>query len=221
MNAPVLLVARANPEAAQLARRLRRAGLAAVGVTLFRRDLLPDPSFGTEPFDLLVPSRASAGAVPALLPPDCRVLALAPRTLEALRARGIRVDVSSEKGAAHLAALARPGVRLLVLTSSAGGEEVRRLRPDAEIVVAYRLRPVLRLRPAILTHLHEAHAWLLASPSGVDTLNSLLPRPLDGRDTVLALGTTTEARLRPTGARVVPVRAASLLADTLRWAEAA
>lgn len=202
-----MLVLRDAEQAEAEVRRLRARGVPAVAAPCLRFEPVGrvslDPWRGA-PADLAL---ASPRVVPALarvsLDPAWRVLALAPRTARAAREAGIRVDVEVAGGGAELARAARPGVPLVAPTSDLGGAEVRRVRPDAHLVVAYRTACPERLPDAARTALAGPFRLYAASPSALLNLEALTPGAVARAERVYAHGATTAHTARALGARDV------------------
>ncbi|MFZ5476003.1 MAG: uroporphyrinogen-III synthase [Myxococcota bacterium] len=183
-----LLVTRAAEDAAPLAERL--GPHAIVAPCLAYEPAGGDPPALTDA-DLLV---TSPRAVPALAraPGGWRVLALVPTTAAAVRAAGYRVDVEVSGGAADLARAGRPGP-LVCATSDLGGDEVRRVRPDAVLWVVYRTVCPDALPPAAVAALAGEFDVLFTSPSAVRNFERLAPGALARATRVLCHGRTTLA----------------------------
>jgi uroporphyrinogen-III synthase len=183
-----LLVTRPADEALALCERLPQAipapclEFAATGSP---RPELPDA-------DLLVASpRAVAPLRAAGVPTGWRVLALAPRTDAALREAGLPVHRAVHGGGAELAAAARPDAPVVAATSDLGGEEVRRVRPDARLWVLYATVCPEALPAAARAALEGRFDVLFASPSAVRNFERLAPGALARARRVLCHGRTT------------------------------
>lgn len=175
-----LLITREAEDAAPLVAQLQRQGVMARAAPCLRfvdttdqKEFLPYRGVDA---DLLVTSARAVARVRQLGPdPAWRVLALAPRTTAALAAAGVAVHHAATGGAAVLAAAARPQVPLLYPTSDRGGDEVRRVRPDVVIAVAYRTVCAERLPDDVVALLSSgaAFAAVFFSPSAVTCFRQL------------------------------------------------
>lgn len=202
-----MLVLRDAEQAEADARRLRERGVPAIAAPCLRFEPVAGVSLDRwrgAPADVVL---ASPRVVPALagvpLDPAWRVLALAPRTARAAREAGIGVDVEVTGGGAELARAARPGVPLVAPTSDLGGDEVRRVRPDAEAVVAYRTTCPERLPDDARAALAGPFRLYAASPSALKNLETLAPGAVARAERVYAHGATTADAARALGARDV------------------
>ena len=115
----------------------------------------------------------------------------------------MRVDEAIHGGGAALAAAARPGP-LVALTSDLGGEEVRRIRPDAMLWVAYRTTCPPRLPRRAVMAMRHAFDVLFASPSAVNHFERLAPGRLADARTIFAHGATTAEAVRRAGRPAAP-----------------
>jgi len=187
-----LLVTRAADEAEALCARL---GPHAVAAPCLAYQPLAAPRPDAPGADLLVTSpRAVLGLVAAGLDPTWRVLALSPRTDAAVRAAGLPVHLARPGGAADLAAAARPDAPVIAATSDLGGDEVRRVRPDARLWVLYRTCTPASLPPAARAALAGPFDVLFTSPSAVAGFERLAPGALHrARRRLCHGGTTLEA----------------------------
>ncbi len=199
-----LLVTRARTEADALVATLRRRGVAALAAPCLEYSTLPvnlDRWRGHDA-DLLITSPRAVGAVPAL-DPAWRLLALAPETRRGLEDAGLRVDLSMRGGAAELASAARAGP-VLHLTSNLGGDEVRRVRPDAWVYPAYITACPESLPAPVLEAVKAPYELLFFSPSAVRHLEHLLPGALAAAQRVWWFGDTTRVELAARGITGVP-----------------
>lgn len=156
--------------------------------------------------DLLVASPRAARALQGLdLPPTWRVLALAPRTAETLRALGVPVHLEVEGGGRELARAARLGA-VVFLRSDLGGDEVLAIRPDARSVIAYHTRCPDALPEVVARALSgdQPYALHVGSPSAVHHLELLWPGALARAAVVYARGRTTVEALARIGVSALP-----------------
>lgn len=182
---------------------LRARGVDALAVPVLRFEPLPPPSLDElrgAPLDVLVTSPRTVDAVVALVrDPQWRVLALAPKTSAALRARGVVVDDEVEGGAAALAGRARPGP-VVLFTSDLGGDEALSVRPDLRVVPVYKTVAPPDLPEAAWAALSGDYALLAASPSALRYFDLLAPGAVARARRVWCRGATTFAEARRLGA---------------------
>jgi uroporphyrinogen-III synthase len=198
MDPVPLLLTRATEELPGLLETLGRGRQVLAAPCIAFEDLpLPDISaLRDQPLQLLLSSPRVVPAVIQLNPPvHWRILALAPRTSEALRQVGIRVDQAVVGGGAALAAEAGEGP-LLLLTSDLGGAEVRGVRPDVQVWPVYRTVCPAALPDAALQAMEGDFDLLFASPSAVENFVRLAPGRLKKARHCYAHGGSTEAALR-------------------------
>jgi uroporphyrinogen III methyltransferase/synthase len=224
-----VLVTRAEEQAPELAAALRAAGARPEVVPLIRIEPPDDWSPADAALDALARydglAFASANAVRALAARACergrelagfegRVGCVGPRTAEAARAAGLRVDVVPERHdaealAAALAAGAPLAGRRWLLPRAEAGREVlaERLRAagaEVDAVAVYRTAPAPVDAAALRERLArgEIGALTFASPSTVRCFAELLDAPARGalaRCLVAAIGPVTAEALRRRG----------------------
>jgi uroporphyrinogen-III synthase len=205
----MLLVTRAAPDAERTVDRLRKQGVEAVAAPCLAYSTLgPDEELlatvhGREADFLLASPRAGRAFAALEREAQWRVLALAPATTVALREAGVAVDVAVHGGGAALAAAARPGL-VVALTSDQGGDEVRRIRPDALFWVAYRTTCPPRLPRRAVMAMREPFDLLFASPSAVNHFERLAPGRIADARTIFAHGATTADAVRRAGRAAAP-----------------
>lgn len=192
-----LLVTRPADEAAAAAARIGPHAIVAPCLA-FRAVAAARPDLAGA--DLLVASpRAVPGLLAAGVDPSWRVLALAPTTVTALSAAGLRVDVPVQGGGAALAAAARPDAPVIAATSDLGGAEVLRVRADAHVWVLYQTVCPPDLPADARAALDGPFDVWFTSPSAVRNFERLAPGALARARRVLWFGATTAAEIEKHG----------------------
>ncbi len=188
-----LLVTRPAEEAAALCARL---GPHAIPAPCLAFAAVGSPRPDLADADLLVASPRAVGPLAAVgVPPRWNVLALAPATVAALRDAGLPVHRAIEGGGADLAAAARPDAPVVAATSTLGGDEVLRVRPDAFVWVLYATICPAELPAPARAALDAPFDVLFTSPSAVRNFAQLAPGVLDRARRVLCHGGTTLAEV--------------------------
>lgn len=196
-----LLITRAEPEAVELAARV--GPRAIVAPCLAYEDVVAERPDLVEADVLLASPRAVGPVARVGIPAAWRLLALAPATATAARAAGLRVDEEVPGGGEDLARRARPGP-VICVTSDIGGDEVRKVRPDARMWVVYRTVCPPALPEAARAALDGEFELFFASPSAIRNFARLAPGALARARRVLCHGRTTleeATRLGVTGER--------------------
>lgn len=202
---PPILVLRAQEDADPLVAALLACGRAAIVAPCLHYERVPlavtflDRWRG-HALDLVVTSPRAAFVLRDLrLDEKWRVLALAGATAAALHAAGVRVDTPVDGGAAEAAGLTRVGP-VVALGSDLAGEQLRSVRPDATVLVAYRTRCPDTLPEAATVALLGEFSLFAASPSSLRHFNHLAPGALLRAHAVWCHGRSTLAEARTLGA---------------------
>jgi uroporphyrinogen-III synthase len=202
----VLLVTRAAEDATAWVAALAARGVPALAAPCVEFN---DVAFTLAPFrdlpvDLLITSPRAAGRVePSDIAAAWRVLALAPRTRGALEARGIVVDLAVDGGAAALARRCGTGRVPVLVGSDRAGDEVRSVRTDTRLVIAYRTVAPAALPADALDATRGEFDLVFASPSAVENFAALVPGAIERASARWCLGRTTAAAVQ---ARGLPAR---------------
>ena len=190
-----VVVTRAEAQAAPLVSRLEQLGHEVVHCPLIRVEPLGDEPIDPSPYDWVVVTSPNGAAELArrLTAPPRGLAAIGPGTAEALRRRGLHVDlVPRESSQDGLLAELPPGRVLL-----AAAEGARRLLVEergADFLPLYR---TVELRPE---RRPEGDVALLASPSAARALAAT-----GARMPIVAIGPQTAAEARVRGLEVAAV----------------